>query len=236
MHRNLYRRLYAYVKAQYAVPLTIAKFDVTHQFKYKTMNEIFRNLHDLMQENSTTTIVSRKNADGTMTVSVAYKGNTEDPAAAMIQPICLTGTPQELDECFIDEIRTPLEKSTSLQNSMADFEASVKLAQANSKAAAELKKQKDDKEKKRKDSLKKLTDDAEKAMDDRKWDEAIKSFKQALDVATEAEKGKIQAKINECQEQQGTILMFEDYDTDDLPEGDTESEIDGKYSMGFEGW
>ena len=56
-------------------------------------------------------------------------------------------------------------------------------------------------------------------MNDRKWDEAIKSFTQALETATEAEKTKIQARINECREQGNTIPMFEDYDMDDdLPE------------------
>lgn len=183
------------------------------------MKGFFTSLQELMQDNSSTTVVARRNADGTMTVSVNYKADVEDPAASLIQPVCLTGTPCELDEGFIREIAEPLEKSVGLQASMSDFEASLKVAQASSKAAAELKRQKEDAEKKRKDSLKKLTEEAEKAMNDRKWDEAIKSFTQALEAATEAEKTKIQARINECREQGNTIPMFEDYDMDDdLPE------------------
>lgn len=183
------------------------------------MKGFFTSLQELMQDNSSTTVVARRNADGTMTVSVNYKADVEDPAASLIQPVCLTGTPCELDEGFIREIAEPLEKSIGLQASMSDFEASLKVAQASSKAAAEQKRQKEDAEKKRKDNLKNLTESAEKAINDKNWSEAIKAFTKSIEFASEAEKTRIQAKINECREQENTIPMFEDYDMeDDLPE------------------
>lgn len=186
----------------------------------------------MMQDNSSTTIVARRNSDGTMTVSVSYKASTEDPAANLIQPVCLTGTPDELDAEFVKEISEPLQQSAGLQKSMSDFEASMKLAQESSKAASEEKKKKEEAEKKRKDNLKKLTEAAETAINGKNWNEAITSLTKSLEFATDAEKGKIQNKINECREQLNTIPMFEDYDMDeDLPEADEDEVTDDNFSM-----
>lgn len=101
-----------------------------------------------------------------ITVSLLPRAkDVKDEAISKIQPLVLRGTPEELDEKFIESITQPLQKASGLFTTLKDFEKSVAEAEKESKMAD--KKKKDEKEAAEK--AKKL-----KLENDKKADELLK--------------------------------------------------------------
>jgi PRTRC genetic system protein E len=120
----------------------------------------------------------------TLTVTVLPKSaEVKDPAAEQLIPLNLKGSPQELDEGFIEAIREPVLKSTGLMTNMAEYEKSAEKAAQESKA-----------EKDRKDTIAKHIKDAETAEKADKHKEALSAYIKALEL--DKKNMKIQLKVN----------------------------------------
>ena len=154
---------------------------------------LFQTLAELTGNQDAVTIVIQKTADNRLAVSVRVNNTkVEDPAKAMIAPFVVSGTPEELDAEFVPLIAKPVEQSSGLQTSMENFEASQKVAQANSKKAAEMK----SKVNALKEKAKKSLQEAEKLAKDKKYAEAVKVLEKALAEAPDESKKSIQTAID----------------------------------------
>ena len=76
--------------------------------------DLFEKLSEIMGEGSTVTMTVAKSGKG-MTVSV-MPGNSlvKDAAKSKFVPINVSGTPEELDEGFLDTILNPIAKANGL--------------------------------------------------------------------------------------------------------------------------
>lgn len=95
--------------------------------------DLFKKLNDILGEGNTLTLaVSAKK--GVMTVSV-MPGNpaVKDAATAKLVPLNVSGTPEELDEGFIEAIARPVAATTGLLTNMAQYEKSLAEAKAKTK-------------------------------------------------------------------------------------------------------
>ncbi len=193
------------------------KNNLTH-----TRTMLFEKLHALLTEGSTATIVVAKTADGNLTVSASVNNaKTSDPGKAYIQPFIVSGTPAELDAGFADIIAEPLGRSAGLQTSMAEFEASQKVAKEKS-AAAQAEKNKADKEKKdRKATYDKLVAKAAELEKDRKYKEAADTYTKAAGFADGADKSKAEKKAKDLRAKDVPMLDFFGSGSDDS-EGNNE--------------
>ena len=170
--------------------------------------KLFSTIAALLGTGSMMTIVIRKNNDGRLTVSTALNNeNLQDEAKKHIVPFLVSGTPDELDEGYVEAIGEPMETSKGLQTSMANFEAQQKVAQANS-AAAKAKKAEEDKAKNDRDKkVKDLTAKADALLKEKKYKEAKVLLSQALPLATGTAKNDIQKKIDLCKTQDAPDLF-----------------------------
>lgn len=160
---------------------------------------LFKTLAGIMTPNADTTIVVRKSTDGKIIVSVSYKNkDVTDPAKDIIAPFVVSGSPEEMDAEFVSLIAQPIEQSAGIQTSMANFEASKKVAQAKSQAAAEAKKKADEEKKANKAKLTKLMDEAKKLAEEKNFSKAISVYNEALALADGTERTKVQAAIDAC--------------------------------------
>lgn len=136
--------------------------------------KIFSTLSELLSTELTATIVIR-NANGKMTVITNFtteKGGVCDGLA----PFTLKGTPEELDEGFLDAIKAPVETVSGLVSNIEAFQKSAQQAEKNAKASA-------------KPAVK--SDAAKKAEDERRRREAEakarkENFEKARDAAKKA--------------------------------------------------
>lgn len=101
---------------------------------------IFQTIAGILGENDDVTIVVTKRAGGRLAVSTNFRNRAvTDKARDLIAPFLVSGTPEELDAEYCGIIAEPLEQSSGIQTSMANFEASKKLAQTKSQQAAATK-------------------------------------------------------------------------------------------------
>lgn len=141
---------------------------------------LFKTIADTVGVNDDVTIVVRKNADGLLVASVRVENRSvKDGARNLIAPFVVKGTPEELDEGFVDALTAPLAQSAGLQTSMQHFEAAKKAAEAQSQAA----KAEADKAKKMKETAKKEVDGPLKAADELKDAKKFGEAKKAYDKA-----------------------------------------------------
>ena len=164
---------------------------------------LFKTLSDILSTDSDVTIVVRKTADDSLVVSTAVKNRkTDDPARDAIAPFVVSGSPAELDAEYTSLIKAPMEKSSGIQTSMANFEASAKAAQAASKAAAEKKRASDDAKKTAKTAVAKILSEADALLKAKKYAEAKAKYSKALQEAEKAglsaEKSTAQKGVDTC--------------------------------------
>lgn len=107
--------------------------------------ELFKTLDAVLSQGEDATIVIRKKDDGKFVVSVLVSDSgLKDEAQKHLQPFVLKGTPDELDEGFLEAISAPVKESAGLLTSMKSFEKGKEKAEKES-AAAKAKKAADDK-------------------------------------------------------------------------------------------
>lgn len=119
----------------------------------------FKLLYGLLAAEITMTIVIRKNENGRLCVSTSFT-TEKGTACDGLVPFLLKGTPEEMDEGFIDAIRQPVEQVSGLVSNYKQFEEAAKQAKENmtkkqSPSVSSANAQKEAEERKRKEELKK---------------------------------------------------------------------------------
>ena len=103
----------------------------------------FNELSQLMTSGSSFSLnVHSQNGKLTVSVYPKLKG-LKDEAQNHLQPVVLTGTPEELDAGFFDAVRQPIQKATGLLSGMKIFEESLTRVEAERKEEQERKKNSD---------------------------------------------------------------------------------------------
>lgn len=101
--------------------------------------KLFKTLSGILGEGCSVTI-SIAQKDGQMTVGVLPGNNiVKDAAKSKIIPLNITGTPDELDEGFIDAIAQPVARTSGLLVDMAAYEKAEEEAKVKSKMEEERK-------------------------------------------------------------------------------------------------
>jgi PRTRC genetic system protein E len=167
---------------------------------------LFTELSNMLPDGVDLSLTIRKKG-AEVTVSLMPKSKkVDDPAQFKIQPLIITGTPEELDNEFVAAIKSPLSQSTGLLANMAEHEKSVKEAAANSKAE----KDKKDKEKKeaeaRQKKEKKLFEKADEQENEEDYRGAVKTLTAVLEVTSDTQK--IQTRITELKEKLNQNSLF----------------------------
>lgn len=117
---------------------------------------MFKEISQLMSERDVIKLVMTK-VNGNLCVSVLpTKTGLKDEAKDGLSPIVIKGTPEKLDEQFIEAIQQPLKKATEALTNMDVFEKSMEAMQAKSKAATEAKKKEEAARKAFADKIKKV--------------------------------------------------------------------------------
>lgn len=175
---------------------------------------LFKTLSEVLGHGCTATITIAQK-DGVMTVGVLPGNNlVKDSAKNKIVPLNLTGTPEELDEGFVNAISEPIRKTSGLLVDMATFEKAAEEAKAQSKMEEE-KKEAEAKRKKEYDGYMAL---ARTNLKESKYRDALKCVESAKKSSTPADKSAMDALINEINSQSGQSALF----------GPAEDKSDGK--------
>lgn len=157
-----------------------------------------------------------------LTVSVFPKKKVNDPAAIMIKPIVVTGTPEEIDAGLIALITEPLQKTSGLLSNIKKYEDSLATAAANTKAE----KDKAEKEKKEKEERKKqyetLIKKGENFFKEEKYKDAAGAFKQAKQFTDNP--SAVDQKIKEATAKLSQGGLFETFDSAAEPTNYLEAE------------
>ena len=103
----------------------------------------FSELSQLMTSGSNFSLnVHSQNGKLTVSLFPKLKG-LKDEAQNHLQPVVLTGTPEELDSGFFDAIRQPIHKATGLLSGTKVFEESLTRVEAERKEEQEKKRNSD---------------------------------------------------------------------------------------------
>lgn len=101
---------------------------------------MFVEISELISDRDVIKLVMTK-VNGILCVSLLpTKTGLKDEAKDNLSPIVIKGTPEKLDEQFIEAIKQPLQKTTEMLTNMDIFEKSLEAMEAKSKAANEAKK------------------------------------------------------------------------------------------------
>ncbi|MDR6919538.1 PRTRC system protein E [Chryseobacterium sp. 2987] len=110
-----------------------------------------------MDMDSRIALTIAKATEDTLVVSILVQNDgCGDKAKNIIPPFNLTGTPDELDSVFFEQIKKPVESASGLMSNMENFMKQVEEA----KKQSAMEKEKADKEKKEKDAKSKKYNDA----------------------------------------------------------------------------
>lgn len=174
----------------------------------------FKTLSEVLGEGCTATITIAQK-DGIMTVGVLPGNNlVKDGAKNKIVPLNVSGTPEELDEGFIDAIAEPVRKTTGLLVDMASYEQAAEEAKAKSKMEEE-KKVAEANRKKEYDGYVNL---ARTNLKEQKYRDALKCVELARKVALPTDKTTLDTLTNEINSASGQGALF----------GPTDDKSDGK--------
>lgn len=192
---------------------------------------IFQTIAGVLGENDDVTIVVTKSAGGRLAVSTNFRNRAvTDNARDLIVPFLVSGTPEELDADYCGIIAEPLEQSSGIQTSMANFEASKKLAQAKSQQASAAKGKAENERLAAEKKARTLYEEARKLSDGKRHDEAARKLEEALKTASETDSKKIQDLLDKCKANKAPDIFgaFEEEDEETPEETGTRTESDGE--------
>lgn len=154
---------------------------------------MFTKIEQMMRPGEDLALTIRKVEEGRLIVSVLPKNNNiKDPAAALIPPLTLNGTREELDGGFLAAISEPVKKSQYLLRNMEEFEKGMKASAEASKAEEERKKA----EKAVREKTDKLIKQAEEEAGKKNYGKAKQLYSDALASALEPDNKKISDALN----------------------------------------
>lgn len=210
---------------------------------------MFKELDKVMAPGTDLSLAIRK--DGCkMTVSVLPKSSgVKDSAKDQIVPLVVSGSPEELDEGFLSIVTKPVETVCGLLSRIEEFERAGQQAAAASRMAKEQKDKAASEEKARKEKYDALLAKADESVAAGRHSEALPLLEQAMEVAPEKDRQKMEKRISAAKEAMGIGSLFgadedagirehndgngpdnadgDDYqDDDDLPE-----ELDSRFQM-----
>lgn len=175
---------------------------------------LFKTLSEVLGNGCTATI-SIAQKDGIMTVGVLPGNNlVKDSAKNKIVPLNVSGTPEELDEGFVEAIAEPVRKTAGLLVDMAAYEQATEEAKAKSKMEEE-KKVAEANRKKEYDGYLNL---ARTNLKEQKYRDALKCVESARKVALPTDKVTLDTLTNEINSSSGQGALF----------GPAEDKSDGK--------
>ena len=126
--------------------------------------DLFKLLDSNMSSGDTVTIGITKQGNQ-LVVTLLHKLGVADGSNEKIPPFNAKGTASELDDQYLDAIKTPIQQTGQWSTEVTDF--SKKLESA--KKASDVKKKENDK-------IKTVTDKAKKLLDNKEYDKAIKAI------------------------------------------------------------
>lgn len=175
---------------------------------------LFKTLSEVLGNGCTATITIAQK-DGIMTVGILPGNNlVKDGAKNKIVPLNVSGTPEELDEGFVDAIAEPVRKTAGLLVDMASYEQAAEEAKAKSKMEEE-KKVAEVNRKKDYDGYVSL---ARTNLKEQKYRDALKCVESARKVALPSDKTALDTLTNEINTASGEGALF----------GPSEDKSDGK--------
>ena len=139
--------------------------------------DLFKRLSESMVEGTTIAMTIAKTESGIVVSVLPGNSLVKDAAKNKFVPICLNGTPEEMDEGFLDKILKPIAKANGLLSNIKDFEE----AQEEAKKASEM-------EKKAKEEAKKYADEFAGWMTIAEQNHSENKFKDSLTCLAGAEK------------------------------------------------
>lgn len=175
--------------------------------------KLFEKFYEMLGDGSTLTITIAKKGEN-LTVGL-LPGNdlVKDAAKSRIVPLNLTGTPQELDEGFIDVIEPEIKKANGLLVDIASFEKGQEEARAKSKMESEKKAA----EEKRKKEFSDWVELAKQNLKDRKFRDSLTCIANARKVASDSDKATLDKLEAEVAQHSGSGSMFGE--EEDLSDG-----------------
>lgn len=129
--------------------------------------ELFKNLSELLSDGQQMTVTVRKTGHE-LVVSTMPDMQVKDKAVENIVPIVVKGTPQELDEGYVDTLKEGLPIADGLVTNIKEYEESVELA----RKATQMAKDEKDQSKKQKEAFNNLIALARKNKDEHKFKDA----------------------------------------------------------------
>lgn len=168
--------------------------------------ELFKRLSESMGVGSTVVMTVAK-SENSITVSV-LPGNSlvKDAAKNKFIPICVAGTPEEIDEDFLNTVLKPIARANGLLSNIKEFEDSAKAA----KEASEMEKKAKEEQKKVRDTFSEWFALSEKNYGEDKFKDALTCINNAEKIADKVTGGqvKVDAMRKKIQEALGEGTMF----------------------------
>lgn len=149
--------------------------------------EVFKKMSAMLGEGSTLTITIAKKGDNLVVSVLPGNSLVKDNAKGRIVPLNLSGTPEDLDNGFLEAIEAPIAKASGLLTNMASFEKAQEEAKEKSKMEADKKAA----EEKKKKELSEWIDLAKQNLKEEKFRDALACIAGARKIATEADKSTI---------------------------------------------
>lgn len=155
----------------------------------------FTQINQMMSQGVDITLVIRKK-EGQLTVCSMPKANgLNDEAQNHIIPLTITGTPEELDNAFLQMICQPIQKTSGLLANLSLFEKQAEKAASNSKAAKELKDKEAKESKEKKERFDKLMKSAGELEAAQKYSDAIATLQHAKSFANDQSAKSVDEKL-----------------------------------------
>lgn len=141
---------------------------------------MFQNFASMLGDGDTLNITITKKSDKIIVSLVPKLANTKEDVQKKITPLVLSGTPDELNDGFINAITSPIQKATGIISNAKEFEKAAEKAVSNSKSAGKpssdpKKKEEEDRKAKYNEAIK-SADEYEKAG---KLREAVSALEEA---------------------------------------------------------
>jgi PRTRC genetic system protein E len=144
---------------------------------------MFTEISNLLKDGEILRINIIKTGESMVVTVLPQSKEVKDPAAEQLIPLNLKGSPQELDEGFVNAVSKPVLQSTTLMTNMAEYEKSAEKAAKESKAVKD-----------RQEAINKHVKEAETFEKAGKFREAATAYTKALEL--DKANTKIQLKIN----------------------------------------
>jgi PRTRC genetic system protein E len=156
----------------------------------------FKELSEMMTA-GTTLNLTVTHQTGIMTVSVLPKVKVlKDDAKKHLQPVVLTGTPEELDAGFFDTVGQPVQKALGMLSNMKSVEEALARVEAEKKEVKEQKRAAEKQAEERKKKFDKLMEKADTLEKEGKNEEALQSLREARAIADGENIAKTDERIN----------------------------------------